>query len=226
MTEHNRTESSQQGPTELIEGYRRFRSGRLVEQRGRLRRLAAQGQTPRAVVVACCDSRVDPQTIFDAEPGDLFVIRNVANLVPPYQPNTDYHGTSAALEFAIMGLGIRDIVVMGHASCGGIRALLSGDAQNGDFVGRWMAIAEAARETCCAGDKNPDDPAVQRATEFEVVRLSLANLMTFPCIRAGVKAGTLALHGCLFELASGGLLVMDESGEFRPVSAPIDDIAS
>lgn len=202
--------------TALMDGYWRFRSGRLPEQRERLSRLAAQGQSPRAVVVACCDSRVDPQTIFDAEPGDLFVIRNVANLVPPYAPNSDYHGTSAALEFAVTGLGITDVVVMGHGHCGGVKALLTGDTGGGDFVGRWMAIADEARQRCCPPGCDPATPEVQRAAELEVVKVSLANLMTFPWVRSGVKSGTLRLHGCFFELATAGLFFLGQDGRFVP----------
>lgn len=200
----------------LIEGYRRFREGRFQEQRQRLSELAAQGQAPKALIIACCDSRVDPQMIFDTGPGDLFVIRNVANLVPPYHPNADYHGTSAALEFGITVLEVPDVVVMGHGGCGGVRALLQGSPTQGDFIGRWMDIvSEDVKRTCCCG-ADPADPEVQRAAELEVVRRSLANLTTFPWVRERVADGRLRLHGAFFELASGTLLWLGPpSNEFR-----------
>jgi carbonic anhydrase len=166
------------------------------------------------VVIACCDSRVDPQMVFGAVPGDIFTVRNVANLVPPYQPTAEYHGTSAAIEFGVLGLGVSTLIVMGHSQCGGIRALLSDGRDRSDFIGHWMAIAEGAR--ACREGRSPEE--AQRLCELEAIRISLGNLMTFPWIRERVEAGTLALEGLLFDIAAGRLLRLDRAtGEFSPV---------
>lgn len=201
---------------ELIEGYRRFRETDFVDHEARFRRLARRGQAPKAVVVSCCDSRVDPQMIFGAVPGDLFVVRNVANLVPPYQPTADYHGTSAALEFGVRGLGVPNIIVMGHTQCGGIGALLSepeegAEPQGTDFIGPWMQIAAAARERC----RGHHGEEARRLGELEGIRVSLGNLMTFPWIRDRVEAGSLVLEGFHFDFSDGSLLRLDHgTGEF------------
>lgn len=200
---------------ELIAGYRRFRAGTWPRERDRFEALAAEGQRPRAMVIACADSRVDPQMVFDARPGELFVVRNVANLVPPYQPDAAYHGTSAALEFGVRVLQVPQLVVMGHALCGGVRALLEGaPPEAADFVAPWMRIARPARERVLACE--PAE-ARQEACEQEVVRLSLANLMTFPWVREAVEAGRLRLHGCHFGIATGRLALLGEDGRFVPV---------
>ncbi|HYD31802.1 MAG TPA: carbonic anhydrase [Azospirillaceae bacterium] len=195
---------------ELLDGFQRFRTSQLPDLQGRFQQLARLGQAPKAVVVSCCDSRVDPQLIFQAGPGDLFVIRNVANLVPPYHPNADYHGTSAALEFGIRNLGTPRIVVLGHTLCGGIRALLEDD-QDGDFIGTWMAIAQPVRDRVCGcGGCHEVTEDMNRAAEVEGIRVSLDNLITFPWIKERVEAGTLTLHGWLFDVASGDLRMVDE----------------
>lgn len=201
---------------DLLDGYRRFRSGRFPEQQANFLRLARDGQAPGAIIIACCDSRVDPQMIFDAGPGDLFIIRNVANLVPPYARNKDYHGTSAALEFGVAVLEVPQIVVMGHGRCGGVRALLASDGEEvGDFIGPWMNIADAVRRRHPRQSDGSVDAATLTAAELDVIRVSLANLMTFPFVRDRVKAGTLKLHGCSFDVGLGRLLVLDpQSGEF------------
>jgi carbonic anhydrase len=199
---------------QLIEGYRRFRASRWESERQRFEELSRYGQRPRALVIACSDSRVDPQMIFDAHPGELFAIRNVANLVPPYAPDAAYHGTSAALEFGVRALKVADLIVMGHALCGGVQALLEGTPDGfGDFVEPWMAIAEPARRRAMAVPA----AARQEVCEQEAVRLSLANLLTFPWIREAVDAGRLRLHGCYFDTRSGALLVLDRNGAFVPV---------
>jgi carbonic anhydrase len=191
----------------LIDGYRQFRAETWPRERARFEALATHGQHPRAMVVTCADSRVDPQMIFGAVPGELFVVRNVANLVPPYQPDAAYHGTSAALEFGVRVLGIRDLVVLGHGQCGGVRALLEGaPAEAADVVVPWMRIARPARDRALACE--PAE-ARQEAGEHEVVRLSLANLMTFPWIREAVEAGRLRLHGMHFAIHTGVLAVLD-----------------
>jgi carbonic anhydrase len=200
----------------LLDGYHRFREETWPSQRARFEALAAGGQRPHTMVIACSDSRVDPQMIFSAGPGELFVVRNVANLVPPYMPDATFHGTSAAVEFAVRVLGVGRIVVMGHALCGGIRALIEGaPGQAGDFVAGWIGIAGRARSVALRCD-SPD--AAQEAGEHEAIRISLENLMTFPWVAEAVAAGRLKLRGAHFGVATGRLLVLDPAtGEFAPV---------
>lgn len=199
---------------ELIAGYRRFRSGHWPQERERFEHLAS-GQRPPTMVITCSDSRVDPSMIFDTAPGEMFIVRNVANLVPPYAPDAAYHGTSAALEFAVRALQVQDIVVLGHAQCGGVKALLEGTPPTvSDFVGQWMQIAEPARKRVMAC---PDFHDRQLACEHEVVRLSIENLKTFWWVREATEAGKLRLHGCYFGIRSGVLEVLGEDGKFAPV---------
>ena len=191
----------------LLDGYHRFREDTWPQQRTLFEQLAAQGQKPHTLVIACSDSRVDPQMIFSAGPGELFVVRNVANLVPPYMPDEAFHGTSAAVEFAVRVLGVGRIVVMGHALCGGIRALIAGEAGPAlDFVAGWIGIAARARQAALACD---DPEAAQEAAEREAIRISIANLLTFPWVAEAVAAGRLRLRGAHFGVATGRLLVMD-----------------
>jgi carbonic anhydrase len=198
----------------LIEGYRRFRAEVWPDERARYERLAEAGQRPEALVIACSDSRVDPQTVFGAVPGQLFTIRSVAGLVPPYGPDTGYHGTSAALEYGVRVLKISRVVVLGHAQCGGVRAMLDGPQEATDFVEQWMAIAQPAltsvRKTAHGHD-------LERRCETEVLRLSLANLLTFPWIAEEVKAGRLQLHGFHFGIQSG-VLAQLEGDRLVPVT--------
>jgi carbonic anhydrase len=199
---------------DLIDGYHRFRAGTWRDEHARFEELSRLGQKPRALVIACSDSRTDPQMVFNAAPGELFVIRNVANLVPPYGPDDQPHGISAAIEFAVRSLKVREIVILGHAMCGGIHALLEGVPDEGsDFVGQWVRIAEPARRRAMrtAPDKRHD------FCEHEAVRLSLDNLMTFPWIEAAVLAGELKLYGCFFDIRSGVLERLGEDGVFRPI---------
>lgn len=199
----------------LIDGYRRFRAGAWPNYRELYQRLAAGGQSPKTMIIACADSRVDPQMIFDAGPGELFVARNVANLVPPFERDTAYHGTSAAVEFAVRVLEVRDLVVMGHGLCGGVRALLEGTpAAASDFVAHWVDMARPARERAIATGETGEE--LQRACEHECVKLSLTNLQSFPWIAERVAAGTLRLHGCWFAVSSGRLMLLDENGQFAP----------
>jgi carbonic anhydrase len=197
----------------LIEGYRRFRAETWPQQRARFEALAAKGQSPQTMVITCSDSRIDPQMIFSAAPGELFVVRNVANLVPPYMPDAAFHGTSAALEFAVRVLRVRQVVVLGHAQCGGVRALLEGAPPEArDFVAGWMSIAERARERVLRCD-----PAErQEACEHETVRVTLANLLTFPWVAEAVAEGRLTLHGAHFGVATGRLLRLGPDGVFVP----------
>lgn len=199
----------------LIEGYRRFRSSTWAREQKRFEALARHGQRPRVMIVACSDSRADPQMIFDAAPGELFVVRNVANLVPPYNPDSAYHGTSAAIEFGVKALKVEDVIILGHALCGGVRALLEGEpGEATDFVNPWMAIAATARERAI---KAPE-PDRQRVCEHETVRLSLTNLRAFPWIRDAVAANTLRIHGFYFDIRSGVLMRLGADGTFAPVA--------
>jgi len=195
-------------PKQLIEGFARFRERHFAREDALFRELVEQGQTPRTLVVACCDARVDPALVLDCAPGDLFVIRNVANLVPPAENQGHYHGTSAALEFGVRKLNVAHIIVLGHAHCGGIHALLEGDVQKGDaFISQWMGIAEAARER--VDRENAGGATRQHACEQQAILVSLDNLMTFPWIRERVEQGTLALHGWYFDIERGELLGYD-----------------
>ncbi len=199
---------------DLIAGYRRFRAGTWRDERKRFEALSRLGQRPRALVIACSDSRTDPQMVFNARPGELFVVRNVANIVPPYGPDDQPHGVSSAIEFAVRSLQVRDIVVLGHAMCGGVKALLEGlPDEASDFVGRWVQVAEPARQRAMAA---PSDDR-QTVCEHETVRLSLENLMTFPWIKDAVEAGHTTLQGCFFGIQSGVLERLDEDGVFRPI---------
>ena len=203
----------------LLEGYRRFRDNRYAGEHARWRELA-EGQSPSAVIIACCDSRADPATIFDADPGEIFVVRNVANLVPPFEPGGGRHGVSAALEFAITQLEIPRIVVMGHERCGGIQASLTGQfahapAGEGGFIAQWMNVLEGPREIIVA--EHGEGPEAAVLLEEAGIRQSLANLRTFPFVAEREAAGTLSLHGCHFSIMNGQLFLLDEAdGQFRP----------
>jgi carbonic anhydrase len=198
-------------PEHLLNGYRNFMNGRYPSESGRYRELAREGQAPETMIVACCDSRSAPEAIFDAGPGELFVIRNVANMVPPYEPDGHFHATSAALEFAVQVLKVTDIVVMGHGRCGGIRAALDPNAEPlspGDFIGRWMSLVRPAAEQIQSNDVMT---AAERQTALERVsiRNSISNLRSFPDIKALEDGGKIHLHGAWFDISSGELWVMD-----------------
>jgi carbonic anhydrase len=199
----------------LLEGYRRFRSEVWPAERARYEALAMKGQRPETLVIACSDSRVDPQTVFGAGPGELFVVRNVAGLVPPYRPDAGYHGTSAALEYGVRVLGVARIVVLGHAQCGGIKAMVEGAPEEArDFVEPWMTIARPALRALPAQVEGGD---LLQHCESAVVRLSLANLATFPWIDAAVAAGRLTLAGFRFDIRTGVLARLEGEG-LRPVT--------
>ncbi len=208
----------------LIAGYRRFRAGAYQEQRARFDDLASHGQAPPVMIVACSDSRVDPTRIFDVSPGQAFVLRNVANLVPPYEPGGGQHGASAAIEFAVTQLAVTQIVVLGHGQCGGIKASLTGSfagaaAGEGGFIDRWMAMIEPARQDALRAAAAHPDVDAQTVLEMAAIRLSLDNLRSFPFVAAAMKAGTLTLRGAWFSIADGNLRVLDEaSGRFEPVA--------
>ena len=201
-------------PARLTEGYQAFLDERFARERRRYESLA-EGQAPEVMVISCCDSRVSPEVIFDASPGELFVVRNVANLVPPYETGGEYHGTSAALEFAVQALRVKDIVVLGHARCGGIRAFADDSAplSPGDFIGRWMTLIAPAAERI--GTRQGDLSEYLARLELAAIENSLRNLMTFPCVKILVERGKLRLHGAYFGIASGVLMVRDpETGSF------------
>lgn len=201
---------------DLIQGYQRFRETAWPERKQVFEQLAARGQQPETLVIACSDSRVDPQMIFDAGPGQMFIVRNVANLVPPYEPDSRYHGTSAAIEFAVRVLKVRHVVVMGHAQCGGVHALLQGAPPGAeDFVAGWMKIAEPARRM--AQDADLPEAERQRFCEQCCVKLSLSNLGSFPWVAERVAGGELTLHGAYFGVATGRLERLGEDGNFSVV---------
>lgn len=207
-------------PDRLLSGYESFLSGRFAQEQARYASLAQTGQSPSIMIIACCDSRAAPETIFDARPGELFVVRNVANLVPPYAPDGEYHGTSAALEFAVTVLQVRHVVLMGHGRCGGIQAALrqmQKALSPGDFLGKWTSLLRPAADTL-SGAALMTEAERQTALERISIRFSLANLRTFPFVAEQERQGALSLHGAWFDIATGELWTMNpETGDFaRP----------
>jgi len=206
---------------DLIAGYRRFRGGGWAQQRTRWAELA-QGQSPKVMVIGCSDSRVDPSQIFDTSPGEMFVVRNVANLAPPYETTGGYHGVSAALEFAVTQLEVEEVIVLGHGFCGGCAAALTRQFEGaasgeGRFIGNWVSMLSGAREKVCATHASLDRDAFL-AMEWEAVKVSLANMRTFPFVAERESAAKLSLHGCHFSIAEGRLYMLDEAEDsFRPV---------
>lgn len=200
-----------QMPWELREGYQRFRREQYVRQHERYKELA-QGQAPATMIVACADSRVDPATIFSAAPGELFVVRNVAALVPPYEETGTFHGTSAALEFAVEGLQVSNIVVMGHAMCGGVAAALAIAEKRpvGRFIAPWVNLLAEAREQVISQTDSSHPALRQQAMERMAVLTSLGNMLTFPFLAKAVDEGRLSIHGAWFSIASGELHWLDD----------------
>lgn len=205
-------------PDKLLKGYSAFKDGRLTNERERYRVLSEQGQKPETMIIACCDSRAAPETIFNTAPGEIFVVRNVANLVPPYKPDGEYHSTSAALEFAVQALKVSNIVVMGHGRCGGISAALDPATEPlspGDFIGRWMDLLTPAAEAVNANDWMTSTER-QTALERISIRHSVDNLRTFPCVHILEGKDRLKLHGAWFDISTGELWIMDsETGDFK-----------
>ncbi|WOK36943.1 carbonic anhydrase [Sphingomonas sp. C3-2] len=205
--------------SDLVAGYHRFRSTGWVQQRERWSELAV-GQSPKVMVIACSDSRVDPSQIFDASPGEIFVVRNVANLVPPFEVGGGRHGVSAALEFAVTQLNVSEIVVMGHGQCGGANAALSRRFEHaapgeGGFIANWIGLLDDARDRVIC--EHGTGPEAARAMEMETVKVSIENLRTFPCIPIRENAGSLRIHGAYFAIADGLLHLLDEkTGAFKP----------
>jgi len=208
-------------PPRLKDGYRAFHFGTLRRERERYERLAIVGQRPEIMVIACCDSRAAPETVFDAAPGEIFVVRNVANIVPPYVSDGGVHGTSAALEFAVQALKVRHIVVMGHGRCGGIQAFreqadgIAGEPLSpGDFIGGWISLLKPAAADIRCEDAS-DVGKRQRALEEAGIRNSIANLASFPCVKILLNRQQIALHGAWFDISAGQLWLLDQaSGNF------------
>ncbi|MEL7271900.1 MAG: carbonic anhydrase [Pseudomonadota bacterium] len=204
-------------PRALLGGYAQFAKNRLAHERVRYEQLAARGQKPTTMIIACCDSRSAPETIFGAAPGEMFVVRSVANIVPPHSQNRDYDATAAALEFAVQALKVQHIVVMGHGRCGGIAAFrshMAGEAANplspGDFIGKWISLLEpVAQDLQCTGAESAEE--LQRKLEEQAIRQSLDHLKTFPCVSALLERGQIGLHGAWFDISSGELWTMDSA---------------
>jgi carbonic anhydrase len=226
MTADAKQEAGRGLPSHLVEGYEVFLGGRFRAEQERYRSLAVAGQKPTAMVISCCDSRVAPEAIFDAGPGELFVLRNVAALVPPYEPDDHFHGASAALEYAIMALEVQHIVVLGHGQCGGVKAVaqITVDPEtprlsHSDFIGDWIKmLAPAVERLGCVPD--PGDAGYLQRLEFQSIKQTLVHLRSFPMVQILERRGFLHLHGAYFSVMDGRLLALDESsGDFVPVAA-------
>lgn len=200
-------------PEQLIEGFRRFREQHFTESDALYRQLVTEGQSPRIMVVACCDARVDPAIVLDCAPGDLFVIRNVANLVPPAESrNSGRHGTSAALEFGVRNLGVEHVIVLGHAQCGGIRSLFGKNrGETGSYIESWMRMAEQVHEEVLRDLPAASDKEQMMVCEQRAILVSLDNLMTFSWVREKVESGALTLHGWYFDIEHGQMLKYNPS---------------
>jgi carbonic anhydrase len=209
-------------PSSLVQRYHGWKATTFAENAAWYRRLAQEGQRPRTMAICCCDSRVNVAAMFGAEQGEFFIHRNIANLVPPYEPDGRHHGTSAAVEYAVAALHVSQVIVMGHSLCGGVagcEAMCSGNAPDLEapesFTGRWMDLLRPGWE---AVKEMPDGPARREALEKRAVLVSLDNLMTFPFVAEAVRSGDLALHGLWNDITAGGLEVYDAAlDSFRPV---------
>jgi carbonic anhydrase len=210
-------------PKSLEDGYRLWREARLPHEKGRLAQLATLGQAPQALIVGCCDSRVSPETIFSSGPGELFVLRNVANVIPPFSPDGRHHGTSAAVEFALVGLAVPHVVVMGHSQCGGVQAYLNPKFDTaGDFIGPWMSLIDGAKEDALSREPNLKGKALETAVEEAAIRLSIRNLRTFPEIQRREAEGLITISGAHLNISNGDLRVLDEkTGAFAPALGPV-----
>jgi carbonic anhydrase len=205
-------------PEKLTDRFRRFKHRHFVPNADQYEELATYGQSPEVMVISCCDSRVDPETIFTAMPGELFVVRNVANLVPPYETGGKYHGVSTAIEFAVMNLRVKHLIVMGHSGCGGVKAALDQSAAiqtEAQFISRWMSMLDDARLRVVSAHQMAPQAEKLKLLELEAIKTSIKNLRTFPFVRDVEEKGRLSLHGAYFEIASGTLSVLNHSrGEF------------
>jgi carbonic anhydrase len=203
-----------QFPAQLTDRFQRFKFRHFAPNQEHYEELADYGQNPEVMVVSCCDSRVDPETIFSAMPGELFVMRNVANLIPPYETGGNFHGVSAALEFATLNLRVKHIVIMGHSGCGGVKAALEQSAArqtDAMFISKWMSMLDEARLRVMTAHQGPARSALQSELEREGVKVGLANLRTFPCIQSLEGKGRLALHGAYFDIKTGDLWVLNQA---------------
>jgi carbonic anhydrase len=192
----------------LIEGFKRFRANYFEANRARFERLAGRPQRPRYAVVTCCDSRIDTTRVFDAVPGEVFLVRNIANLVPPYHPDQRHHSTSAAVEYAVRVLKVSQFVVMGHARCGGIQALLEPPAEPSDFLSLWLEMAASARDRAMSKTDTSGEER-QRSCELEALKLSLNNLLGFPWLKSRIEDGSLQVDALYLDLDRGELLLYD-----------------
>jgi carbonic anhydrase len=208
-------------PENLADRFRRFKQRHFLPNAEQYEELATYGQTPEAMIISCSDSRVDPETIFGAMPGELFVVRNVANLIPPYETGGKFHGVSAAIEFAALNLHVKDLIVMGHSGCGGVKAALDQSAAiqtEAQFISRWMSMLDDARLSVLASHQTQPHAEKQRALEKEGVKTAIKNLRTFPFISQLEAKGRLTLHGAYFDIATGTLSVLNHSrNEFFPL---------
>lgn len=208
-------------PESLTDRFRRFKHRHFAPNADHYEELATYGQSPDTMVISCCDSRVDPETIFSAMPGELFIVRNVAALVPPYETAGRYHGVSTAIEFAVLNLRVKNVIIMGHSGCGGIRAALDQSAAiqtEAQFISRWMSMLDEARLSVLAAHQNGSHDDRQRALEMEGVKHAIKNLRTFPFVRELEEKGKLSLHGAYFEIKSGTLSVLNHSrAQFYPL---------
>ncbi len=201
-------------PENLTDRFRRFKHRHFAQNSDHYEELATYGQSPEIMVISCCDSRVDPETIFSAMPGELFIVRNVANLVPPFEVTGRYHGVSTAIEFAVLNLRIKHLIVMGHSGCGGIRAALDQGAAiqtEAQFISRWMSMLDEARLSVLAAHQNGTQAERQSALEKEGVKHAIKNLRTFPFVTEAEEKGRLSLHGAYFDIKSGTLSVLNHS---------------
>jgi carbonic anhydrase len=205
-------------PEKLVDRFRRFRHRHFVPNADHYEELATYGQSPDVMVISCCDSRVDPETIFNAMPGELFVVRNVANLVPPYETGGKYHGVSTAIEFAVLNLRIKHLIVMGHSGCGGVKAALDQSAAiqtEAMFISRWMSMLDEARLRVVSAHQMAPTAQKLKLLELEAIKTSIKNLRTFPFVSEAEEKGRLSLHGAYFDIATGTLSVLNHSrGEF------------
>jgi carbonic anhydrase len=208
-------------PENLTDRFRRFKQRHFLPNAERYEELATYGQTPATMIISCADSRVDPETIFGARPGELFVVRNIANLVPPYETGGKFHGVSSAVEFAVLNLYVKDLIVMGHSGCGGVKAALDQSAAvqtEAQFISRWMSMLDSARLSVLASHQTRPHAEKERALEKEGVKTAIKNLRTFPFISERENSGRLSLHGAYFEVATGTLSVLNQSrNEFFPL---------
>lgn len=203
--------------SKFLSGIANFQQEHFGENAELAQRLMS-GQKPQALLIGCCDSRVDPALLTDSAPGDLFILRNIANLVPPYTKSDDYHGVSSSLEYAVCFLEVSDIIILGHSNCGGIAALIDSaeGKETGEFVGKWVSIAASARDKVLTEMKQESEEKQARACEKEAILVSLKNLMTFPWVKERVAKGQLSLHGWYYNMGTGQLRYYNQlTGEFE-----------